>query len=112
MKPTVLLGLLFVFLSQDIISCGDHENFSLNQGTPVIHTSYLEELQKQFPDPNTNYNPNNRNHRGISTWQTSSLDGLQTLALTYDDGPHPTRTPRLLRYIENPRCKGNFLCHG
>lgn len=110
MNLSNLISLYFVLFSSSIYSCGDHDNLALKSNSPLIHHSYYEE--KQFPDPNTNYDPNNRRHRGISTWRTTSLDNTRTLALTYDDGPHPTRTPELLDILKEHNVKVTFFVMG
>lgn len=117
MKLSIVVG-LFLLVTSYGYTCGDHNNTQLNSDQAVIHHTYLkshfdgDSSDKQFPDPNTNYDPNNRNHRGISTWRTTSLNGQRTLALTYDDGPHPKRTPALLDILKQHKVKATFFVMG
>ncbi|MFR3135220.1 polysaccharide deacetylase family protein [Intestinibacter bartlettii] len=32
------------------------------------------------------------------------------IAITFDDGPHPKETAKILDVLKKIRCKGNFLC--
>lgn len=114
MKPSTLVGLLISFIfSIQSFACGDHESALLKSGHPLTHRSLQDSLEdKQFPDPNINYDPNNRNHRGIFTWATDSLKGQRTFALTYDDGPHPQRTPQLLDILKKYNVKATFFVMG
>ena len=116
MKPTILIALLSILALpfHGTLACGDHNNLQSDQGEALIHQSFYQEndFSKQFPDMNTNYDSNNRNHRGIYTWSTQSLNDSQTLALTYDDGPHPTRTPRLLDILKRYNVKATFFVMG
>lgn len=107
---SIFIGFILLFSTLSF-PCGDHEGILLEKGQPLQHASYLEE-EKQFPDPNINYDGNNRQHRGISTWRTTSLNNSQKLALTYDDGPHPTRTPQLLDILKKYKVKATFFVMG
>lgn len=113
-KKTKLITLLLL-ISSPILCCGDHWNFQLTQGNPLLHSSYNlnpNPRDKQFPDPNTQYDGNNSSHRGMAQWLTRSLDGLNKLALTYDDGPHPIRTPKLLDILKKYQVKATFFVMG
>lgn len=90
-------------------ACGDHENVMADSGLPFVHHSFLEQDEKQFPDPSIVYNGS---HRGMATYRTNSLKGAQKLALTYDDGPHPTRTPKLLDILKKYNVKATFFAMG
>lgn len=117
MSPSVIprifitLPLVSILISVKTIACGDHQSTLLKLGKTLVHLSF-EEALKQFPDPNINYDPNNRSHRGIFTWASETLKNTQTLALTYDDGPHPTRTPRLLTILKKYNVKATFFVMG
>lgn len=100
--------LILYFLHPFSYSCGDHYKVMANKGTPLLHQSFNEKL-KQFPDPNINYD---RNYRGMTKYRTLSLKGSYRLALTYDDGPHPTRTPRLLDILKKYKVKATFFAMG
>lgn len=108
----LMISLLFLDLfSQDMRACGDHNNELLRSGSPLIHQSY-ENFDKQFPDSRTVYDINNPNHRGMSPWRSTTLNGSRTLALTYDDGPHPKNTPRLLDILKKYNVKATFFVLG
>ncbi len=115
-KKTLFVGVVMALYILPCLPCGDHDGLALLSGNPLTHHSYNEDHPlsdfKQFPDPNTNYDPTNRNHRGISTWRTSSLNDQLTLALTYDDGPHPSRTPQLLDILKKYQVKATFFVMG
>ncbi len=73
------------------------------------HYNNLLDLEKQFPDINIDYNSS---HRGWSKYLSKSLHGTRKLALTFDDGPHPTNTPRLLNILKRYNVKATFFTMG
>jgi peptidoglycan-N-acetylglucosamine deacetylase len=70
------------------------------------------EFAKQFPDEGTNYDNGNRNHRGMSQYRAISLHQTRTLSLTFDDGPHPQLTPKLLDILKLYQVKATFFVLG
>jgi len=107
-----ILFILFA-LTPFTLACGDHDGSMAQQGQGLVHASHISnDYHKQFPDPNINYNPNNPDHRGIFTWASTSLKGLSSYALTFDDGPHPTNTPRLLDILKKYDVKATFFIMG
>ncbi|MCR9205146.1 MAG: polysaccharide deacetylase family protein [Halobacteriovoraceae bacterium] len=107
----ITLLILAICLSLPTVSCGDHDNLLANSGSPLIHNSFYikQGEEKQFPDPNITYN---NAHRGMLPYRALSLKNSFKLALTYDDGPHPTRTPRLLDILKKYRVKATFFALG
>ncbi|MFT6070893.1 MAG: peptidoglycan/xylan/chitin deacetylase (PgdA/CDA1 family) [Bacteriovoracaceae bacterium] len=73
------------------------------------HFNHLLDLEKQFPDINIDYNSS---HRGWSKYLSKSLHGTRKLALTFDDGPHPVNTPRLLDILKKHNVKATFFTMG
>ena len=73
------------------------------------HFESLLSLEKQFPDMNINYNSS---HRGWSKYLSKSLHGTRKLVLTFDDGPHPVNTPRLLDILKKYKVKATFFTMG
>jgi peptidoglycan/xylan/chitin deacetylase (PgdA/CDA1 family) len=113
MKPIVFI--LVCMAISTTLACGDHEATLLRSSTPLIHSSLQithKNLMKQFPDLNLSYDNSNPNHRGIFTWATDSLKNKATYALTYDDGPHPTNTPRLLNILKQYNVTATFFVMG
>lgn len=108
--PMFTLALLF--LANHALGCGDHYEVQAKKGDPVIHPSFNGYKLKQFPDISTNYDSNNPNHRGIFTWSTNSLTDQSEYALTFDDGPHPSNTPRLLDILKYYNVKATFFVMG
>jgi peptidoglycan/xylan/chitin deacetylase (PgdA/CDA1 family) len=115
MKPTLIVTFIFFFNLYSATACGDHVNKMLDQSSPLIHHSLINSAKfedKQFPDTQTRYDRNNPNHRGMNPWRTTTLRGQRKLALTYDDGPHPTRTPKLLDILKSYNVKATFFAMG
>lgn len=73
------------------------------------HFHNLIELEKQFPDRDTTYNSS---HRGWRNYLSKSLHKTRKLVLTYDDGPHPENTPRLLDILKKYGVKATFFTMG
>ncbi len=46
--------------------------------------------------------------KAISSWPT----GRKLIALTFDDGPHPTITPKMIELLTSKNAKGTFFCLG
>ena len=80
--------------------------FSYNSYSCSKHFESLLDLEKQFPDLNINYNSS---HRGWRNYLTKTLHGTRKLVLTFDDGPHPVNTPRLLEILKKYDVKPPFL---
>lgn len=73
------------------------------------YKTLILESEKQFPDMSTSYIP------GDTTWGqylTKSLHGTRKLVLTFDDGPHPVHTPRLLDILKKYKVKATFFAMG
>ncbi len=64
---------------------------------------------EQFPDEETIYKPNFPKHKGWKQYLANSIYKTRTLSLTYDDGPHPTRTPKLLNILKKYDVKATFF---
>ncbi|WP_127716981.1 polysaccharide deacetylase family protein [Halobacteriovorax sp. HLS] len=62
---------------------------------------------KQFPNEQQVYRPNV--DVGFDQYRTKSLKGSNKVALTYDDGPHETRTPKLLDLLKSENVKATFF---
>ena len=61
---------------------------------------------KQFPEERE-YIPGTEN--GFDQYKTKSLKKSDKVVLTFDDGPHPTRTPRLLDILKKHNVKATFF---
>ncbi len=73
----------------------------------VVAHSLMED--KQFPE-DREYIP--RIDTGFAQFQAPSLHNTQKIVLTYDDGPHPTRTPKLLNLLKQYNVKATFFVLG
>jgi len=62
---------------------------------------------KQFPQENRVYRP--KVDQGFDQYRTSSLKKSNKIVLTYDDGPHVTRTPKLLDMLKKYNVKATFF---
>lgn len=62
---------------------------------------------KQFPRDNYVYRP--RIDVGMKPYLATSLHGTKQLVLTYDDGPHPTRTEKILDILQEYDVKATFF---
>lgn len=67
---------------------------------------FLNSELKQFPEERL-YTPGTDN--GFDQYKTSSLKNSNKVVLTFDDGPHPTRTPRLLDILKKHNVKATFF---
>lgn len=63
--------------------------------------------EKQFPDQDHVYIPGK--DTGFSKYLTKSLRGTQKVALTFDDGPDATLTPKLLDTLKKYNVKATFF---
>ena len=54
-------------------------------------------------------NANNNSNQGNSNGNNS---GAKRVALTFDDGPHPTITPQVLKILKQFNAKATFFCVG
>lgn len=93
------MGIVWSLIFKAAFACGVHE-------LPLLQQMYEE---KQFPSDQINYSPNNPSHRGWRQYLTKSLEGTRTLALTFDDGPHPVNTPKLLDILDRYKVKATFF---
>lgn len=95
---------IFVFLSTVLLSisstiaCGYH-----------LENTSLDSLLKQFPNRDILYSSDNPDHRGWSKYLTTSLFHTRQIVLTFDDGPHPINTPRLLDLLKKYKVKATFF---
>lgn len=62
---------------------------------------------KQFPEDERTYVP--RVDRGWSQYLARTLYGANKIVLTFDDGPHPTNTPKLLDILKEENVKATFF---
>jgi peptidoglycan/xylan/chitin deacetylase (PgdA/CDA1 family) len=62
-------------------------------------------------NPNLNL-PSNFSQQSISVTQSRGLTDQPYIAMTFDDGPHPTNTPRLLDILRQRNIKATFYVIG
>lgn len=74
--------------------------------THTVHAFDTLVEDKQFPE-NRNYIPGV--DTGFEQFKTKSLLKSNQLVLTFDDGPHPTLTPRLLDLLKKYNVKATFF---
>jgi peptidoglycan/xylan/chitin deacetylase (PgdA/CDA1 family) len=67
----------------------------------------LAKKDKQFPEENRTYRP--KVDVGFDQYRTASLKKTNKVVLTYDDGPHETRTPKLLDLLKSENVKATFF---
>lgn len=60
----------------------------------------------QYPDDTYVYD---RTNVGLRPWRATSLYKTGTFSLTFDDGPHPTRTALMLDVLKKHEIKGTFF---
>ncbi len=60
----------------------------------------------QFPEPDHNYGEKDK---GWSQYLAKSIYHTNTIALTFDDGPHPVLTPRLLDILKKHNVHATFF---
>ena len=70
-------------------------------------TSNLWAHPKQFPEDDRRYVP--RVDKGMSKYRTKSMHGTKKLVLTYDDGPNPNTTPKILDVLKEFNAKATFF---
>ncbi|HAZ14748.1 MAG: hypothetical protein A2X86_10445 [Bdellovibrionales bacterium GWA2_49_15] len=73
----------------------------------TMTAAFGDSLPKQFPDDNVVYRPGH--DVGMSPYLAKSLYGTNKLALTYDDGPHAVRTPKMLDLLKEFDVKATFF---
>lgn len=94
---TTLLGQSPVFAcGDDLLHLHGQRNFSLNSSR-----------DKQFVDDYRQYRSGV--DLGFDQYKTESMNGTKTVALTFDDGPHPTRTPKVLDLLKRYNAKATFF---
>lgn len=69
--------------------------------------SFSHYIEKQFPEDSKVYRP--KVDTGFEQYKTTSLKGTKKIVLTFDDGPHETRTPRLLDILKKYNVKATFF---
>lgn len=74
--------------------------------TLVTLNSQSREI-KEFPSETRTYRPNV--DLGFDQYRTTSLKKTNKVVLTYDDGPHETRTPKLLDLLKSENVKATFF---
>lgn len=62
---------------------------------------------KQFPEEGKEYKPGLDN--GFDQYKAKSLFGTKKIVLTFDDGPDPIQTPRLLDILKKYNVKATFF---
>lgn len=62
---------------------------------------------KQFPEEGKTYRPGQDG--GFDQYKTKSLFGTKRIVLTFDDGPDPVQTPRLLEILKKYNVKATFF---
>ncbi len=73
----------------------------------AFHSAMAQLNEKQFPEDAKTYE--SYEDTGFSQYIAKSLHGTNKIALTYDDGPHPTRTPALLDTLKKYNVKATFF---
>ena len=68
---------------------------------------FILSIHAQFPLEDYIYKSNF--DTGMDQYQTSSLKNSQTISLTFDDGPHPTRTNKILNLLKEYNMKATFF---
>lgn len=77
----------------------------------ILHISVSNaDETKQFPDNDTNYH--SRVNTGFGQYYTRSLFNSEKVALTYDDGPDPVTTPKILDVLKEYGVKATFFVLG
>ncbi len=71
-----------------------------------FHLSFAQDFFFQFPEAKTYISYEDT---GFSQYLAKSLHHTKKLALTFDDGPHPTRTPKLLDTLKKYQVKVTFF---
>ena len=93
-------NLLTVFtLSALLVGCGQKEQVA----TQIVNGD-------QFADTNYVYRPGV--DTGFSKYLTRSLYGTKKIVLTFDDGPHPVNTPKILDLLDRYNVKATFFVLG
>ena len=62
---------------------------------------------KQFPEEGKDYRPGH--DTGFDQYKARSLFGTKKVVLTFDDGPDPVQTPRLLEILKKYNVKATFF---
>lgn len=75
--------------------------------TLALSISAHSSLEKQFPEDTLVYRP--KVDSGFDQYRTKSLRKSNKVVLTFDDGPHRTRTPRLLDMLKRENVKATFF---
>jgi peptidoglycan-N-acetylglucosamine deacetylase len=98
MKNIGLLLLLITLLA----SCNENPTTGEADGELKAFFQFPEEAREYIPVTD----------RGFSKYYGRSLYGSRKVALTFDDGPHPTRTPVLLDILAEYEVKATFFVLG
>ena len=72
-----------------------------------IFSVVSEAKLKQFPLDDHDYVP--KLDKGLRKYRTKSLKGTNKIVLTYDDGPHPVHTPKILDLLKKYNAKATFF---
>ncbi|ATH07269.1 hypothetical protein BIY24_04760 [Halobacteriovorax marinus] len=73
----------------------------------VLTVNTMAAVEKQFPENNYVYRP--KVDTGFEQYRTKSLRNSNKVVLTFDDGPHNTRTPKLLDMLKRENVKATFF---
>jgi peptidoglycan/xylan/chitin deacetylase (PgdA/CDA1 family) len=73
----------------------------------IISMVHAQNLVEQFPEDDYEYKPGQ--DIGFSQYLAPSLYGTKSVVLTYDDGPHPTRTPAILDLLKKYQVTATFF---
>ena len=99
MRRRITKVFLSLLLLISIVSC---KNNSDNQDVDLINSF-------QFADSDITYRPGDN---GMIQYRSKSLYNSKQVVLTFDDGPHPINTPRLLDILKEKNVTATFFVLG
>ncbi len=103
----LLLIFIMLFLSHYTIAVNNTNYVEVLQTDTTFNL--CNEYDKQFPLDNYIYRPNYGPDNGFDQYRARTLYNSSKIALTFDDGPHPTRTNQLLDILDQYNVKATFF---
>lgn len=100
MKNISIVAAIILSFYQQASACG----FGHLEGQLASSTA-----NKQFPDLDRNYGSSDR---GWNQYLAKSIHKTNQIVLTFDDGPHPINTPKLLDVLKKYNAKATFFAVG
>ncbi len=100
MKVTDRLVLILLGIFLNLSSCSDREGGEIGRTLLSYHFADLNYTYRAGVD------------KGFSKYLAISLHGTKKVVLTFDDGPHPLHTPRLLNILDDYGVKATFFVLG